>query len=73
VLGAAELDNCGWLASSFYIIIPMLRRRSSTPRALLVGKMMVFDLIWIMTSAGRFGRRDGLDLHLQACIQLNTL
>jgi len=28
--GAAELDNCGWLAKLVYIIIPMLRRRSST-------------------------------------------
>ena len=25
VLGAAELDNCGWLAKLVYIIIPMLR------------------------------------------------
>jgi len=25
VLGAAELDNCGWFAKLFYIIVPMLR------------------------------------------------
>jgi ABC-type sugar transport system permease subunit len=53
VLGAAELDNCGWFAKLLYIIVPMLR---STIVNLLVlsfiGKMMVFDLIWVMTGGG---------------------
>jgi ABC-type sugar transport system permease subunit len=53
VLGAAELDNCGWFAKLVFIIVPMLR---STIVNLLVlsfiGKMMIFDLVWIMTGGG---------------------
>jgi ABC-type sugar transport system permease subunit len=53
VLEAAELDNCGWLAKLFFVVIPMLR---TTLVGLLVlgfiGKMKVFDLVWIMTKGG---------------------
>lgn len=53
VLGAAELDHCGWAAKVIYIIVPMLR---STVVSLLVlsfiGKMMMFDLVWVMTRGG---------------------
>jgi ABC-type sugar transport system permease subunit len=53
VLGAAELDNCGWFAKLIYIIIPMLRPTIVNLLVLsLIGKMMVFDLIWIMTAGG---------------------
>ena len=53
VLGAAELDNCGWLAKLVYIIIPMLRPTLVNLTVLsFVGKMMVFDLVWIMTQGG---------------------
>ena len=53
VLGAAELDNCGWLAKVFYIIIPMLRPTIVNLLVLsFIGKMMVFDLVWIMTAGG---------------------
>jgi len=53
VLGAAELDNCGWLAKLIYIIIPMLRPTIVNLLVLsFVGKMMIFDLIWIMTGGG---------------------
>jgi ABC-type sugar transport system permease subunit len=53
VLGAAELDNCGWLAKLVYIIIPMLRPTLVNLMVLsFVGKMMIFDLIWIMTKGG---------------------
>jgi ABC-type sugar transport system permease subunit len=53
VLGAAELDNCGWLAKLVYIIIPMLRPTIVNLLVLsFIGKMMVFDLIWIMTGGG---------------------
>lgn len=42
VLGAAELDNCGWLAKLVYIIIPMLRPTIVNLTVLsFVGKMMV--------------------------------
>lgn len=53
VLGAAELDYCGWLTKLTYIIVPMLK---STVVSLLVlsfiGKMMMFDLVWVMTRGG---------------------
>lgn len=53
VLGAAELDNCGWVAKLVYVIIPMLRPTVVNLLVLsFIGKMMVFDLIWIMTAGG---------------------
>ena len=53
VLGAAELDNCGSLAKLIYVIIPMLRPTIVNLLILsFIGKMMVFDLIWIMTGGG---------------------
>jgi raffinose/stachyose/melibiose transport system permease protein len=53
VLGAAELDNCGWFAKLVYIIIPMLRPTLVNLLVLsFVGKMMMFDLVWIMTAGG---------------------
>jgi ABC-type sugar transport system permease subunit len=53
VLGAAELDNCGWFAKVVYIIVPMLRTTIVNLLVLsFIGKMMVFDLIWVMTGGG---------------------
>lgn len=53
VLGAAELDNCGWFAKLVYIIAPMLRVTIVNLLVLsFIGKMMVFDLIWVMTGGG---------------------
>ena len=53
VLEAAELDNCGWLRKLLYIIVPMLRATLLNLLILaFVGKMKVFDLVWIMTRGG---------------------
>ena len=53
VLGAAELDNCGWFAKLVHIIMPMLRPTIVNLTVLsFVGKMMIFDLVWIMTAGG---------------------
>jgi ABC-type sugar transport system permease subunit len=53
VLGAAELDNCGWLAKLVYITLPMLRPTVVNLLVLsFIGKMMLFDLVWIMTGGG---------------------
>ena len=53
VLGAAELDNCGWFAKLVYIISPMLRPTLVNLLVLsFIGKMMMFDLVWIMTGGG---------------------
>jgi ABC-type sugar transport system permease subunit len=53
VLGAAELDNCGWLAKLVYVIVPMLRPTLVNLLVLsFIGKMMIFDLVWIMTRGG---------------------
>jgi ABC-type sugar transport system permease subunit len=53
VLGAAELDNCGWFGKLVYIIVPMLRPTIVNLLVLsFIGKMMIFDLIWIMTGGG---------------------
>jgi len=53
VLGAAELDNCGWFAKLIHITIPMLRPTIVNLLVLsFIGKMMIFDLVWIMTGGG---------------------
>src|SRR5262249_9104722 len=53
VLGAAELDNCGWFAKLVYVIAPMLRATIVNLLVLsFIGKMMVFDLVWVMTGGG---------------------
>ncbi len=53
VIEAAELDNCGWVAKLIFVMVPMIR---STLLNLLIlsfiGKMKVFDLVWIMTKGG---------------------
>jgi multiple sugar transport system permease protein/raffinose/stachyose/melibiose transport system permease protein len=53
VLEAAELDNCGWLRKLWFIIIPLLRPTILSLFTLsFVGKMKVFDLVWITTRGG---------------------
>jgi ABC-type sugar transport system permease subunit len=53
VLGAAELDNCGWFAKTVFVIVPMLRATLVNLLVLsFIGKMMIFDLVWIMTQGG---------------------
>jgi raffinose/stachyose/melibiose transport system permease protein len=53
VLEAAELDNCGWGAKLRYVIVPMLRPTLLNLYVLaFIGKMKVFDLVWIMTGGG---------------------
>ena len=53
VMEAAELDNCDWFQKLRYIAVPMI---ASTLVGLMVlgfiGKMKVFDLVWIMTRGG---------------------
>jgi ABC-type sugar transport system permease subunit len=53
VMEAAELDNCGWAAKLVYVVIPMLRPTLSNLFVLaFIGKMKVFDLVFIMTDGG---------------------
>ncbi|MFG1372714.1 sugar ABC transporter permease [Xanthobacter oligotrophicus] len=53
VLEASELDNCGWGAKLRYVIIPMLRPTLLSLYILaFIGKMKIFDLVWIMTQGG---------------------
>jgi multiple sugar transport system permease protein/raffinose/stachyose/melibiose transport system permease protein len=53
VLEASELDNCGWGAKLRYIIIPMLWPTLLSLYILaFIGKMKIFDLVWIMTGGG---------------------
>ncbi len=53
VLGAAELDNCRGPAKIVYIIVPMLRATVVNLLVLsFIGKMMLFDLVWVMTGGG---------------------
>lgn len=53
VIEAAELDNCGWVEKVVFIIIPMIRTTLINLLILsFIGKMKVFDLVWIMTQGG---------------------
>ncbi|WP_245524466.1 carbohydrate ABC transporter permease [Methylobacterium nonmethylotrophicum] len=53
VLEAAELDNCGWGAKLRHVIVPMLWPTLLNLYVLaFIGKMKVFDLVWIMTGGG---------------------
>ena len=53
VLEAAELDNCGWFKKLFFVIIPMIRPTLLNLLILsFIGKMRIFDLVWIMTGGG---------------------
>lgn len=53
VLEAAELDNCGWFKKLVFIIVPMIRPTLLNLLILaFIGKMRVFDLVWIMTGGG---------------------
>ena len=53
VLEASELDACGWLRKLRHIAVPMI---APTLLGLLmlrfIGKMKVFDLVWLMTQGG---------------------
>ena len=53
VIEAAELDNCGWFAKLFHVVVPMIRGTLLNLLILaFIGKMKVFDLVWIMTKGG---------------------
>jgi multiple sugar transport system permease protein/raffinose/stachyose/melibiose transport system permease protein len=53
VVEAAELDRCGWLAKLVFIAAPMIRTTLAGLLILgVIGKMKVFDLVWIMTRGG---------------------
>ena len=53
VLEAAELDNCGWWDKLVHVIIPMLWPTLLNLYILaFIGKMKVFDLVWVMTEGG---------------------
>lgn len=53
VMEAAELDNCGWFAKLVHIEIPMIRGTLISLVILaFIGKMKIFDLVWIMTKGG---------------------
>jgi len=53
VLEAADLDNCGWRAKLIHIIVPMLWPTLLNLYILaFIGKMKVFDLVFIMTEGG---------------------
>ena len=50
VLEAAELDNCGWFAKLWYVILPLIRPTLLNLIVLsFIGKMKIFDLVWVTT------------------------
>jgi ABC-type sugar transport system permease subunit len=53
VLEAAELDNCGWARKLVFVMVPMIWPTLLNLLILsFIGKMKVFDLVWIMTQGG---------------------
>jgi multiple sugar transport system permease protein/raffinose/stachyose/melibiose transport system permease protein len=53
VLEAAELDNCGWGGKLVHVVIPLLKPTILNLLVLsFIGKMKIFDLVWITTKGG---------------------
>jgi ABC-type sugar transport system permease subunit len=53
VIEAAELDNCGWAKKLVFVIVPMIKATLLNLMILsFIGKMKIFDLVWIMTRGG---------------------
>jgi multiple sugar transport system permease protein/raffinose/stachyose/melibiose transport system permease protein len=53
VLEASELDNCGWFKKLWFVVIPLIKPTLLNLLVLsFVGKMKIFDLVWIMTKGG---------------------
>jgi len=53
VLEAAELDNCGPIKSAWFVMVPMIWPTLLNLLVLsVIGKMKVFDLVWVMTQGG---------------------
>lgn len=53
VIEAAELDNCGWGARLWYVIVPLIKPTILNLLVLsFIGKMKIFDLVWITTKGG---------------------
>ncbi len=53
VIEAAELDRCSWAAKLWHIVIPLVRPTLLNLLVLsCVGKMKIFDLVWIATKGG---------------------
>ena len=53
VIEAAELDRCGWGAKLWHVIMPLVRPTILNLLVLsFVGKMKIFDLVWIATKGG---------------------
>jgi multiple sugar transport system permease protein/raffinose/stachyose/melibiose transport system permease protein len=53
VIEAAELDHCGWWGKLRHVIVPLMRPTLLNLYILaFIGKMKVFDLVWIMTQGG---------------------
>lgn len=53
VIEAAELDNCGWWAKLRYVIVPLVKATLLNLLVLsFIGKMKIFDLVWITTKGG---------------------
>jgi multiple sugar transport system permease protein/raffinose/stachyose/melibiose transport system permease protein len=53
VLEAAELDYCGWAAKLWHVMIPLTLPTILNLLVLsFIGKMKIFDLVWITTKGG---------------------
>jgi multiple sugar transport system permease protein/raffinose/stachyose/melibiose transport system permease protein len=53
VIEAAELDNCGWASKLWFVIIPLIKPTILNLLVLsFIGKMKIFDLVWITTKGG---------------------
>ena len=53
VIEAAELDHCGWAAKLWFVIVPLILPTLLNLLVLsFIGKMKIFDLVWITTKGG---------------------
>ena len=53
VVEAAELDHCNWAGKLWFVLLPLTRPTVLNLLVLsFIGKMKVFDLVWITTKGG---------------------
>lgn len=65
ILEAAELDNCGWGRKLVFVIIPMIRPTILNLLVLsFVGKMKIFDLVWISTKGTPLWRTETVSTYV---------
>ncbi|HYF92558.1 MAG TPA: sugar ABC transporter permease [Symbiobacteriaceae bacterium] len=65
LLEAAQIDGCGLWGRVWHVLLPLTRRVIVTALILaVIGKMKVFDLVWIATDGGPLGSTETVGTYI---------